>query len=423
MKNNSLGTKLFMAAITLALLLYFGFQAVNYFSDPLSTTLAYAYQVEETAALTGYVVREELVIPDETGGLLQLQREEGERVAVGGTVAKAYANRESLERQQEIEALDRRIEQLRYVQEAEAGVEVARKLDQQIRQNVLDYRASVAAGRLNDAEKSSAELRAQVLKYDYTITDTEDVDARLQELQAERKALQAQSGGSVQRITAPESGLYSAVVDGYETVLRPEGLKDLMPSDLTALRADSEVRSGVGKLILGKEWYFVAAVPEATAAQLEKLETRGTELTLRFAKGVERDLSVTIDSVSEAENGRCVVVFRGDTYLAQLTLLRQQSARIIYDVVEGVRVPKEALRVLTKTVEQENGTVKEVTSTGVYTIMGLEARFKPVEVVYTGETYVLVRSTARSDQENLRLRPGDEIIIAANDLSDGKVVR
>ena len=46
MKNNSLGTKLLMAAVTLALLLYFGFQAVNYFSDPLSTTLAYTYRVE-----------------------------------------------------------------------------------------------------------------------------------------------------------------------------------------------------------------------------------------------------------------------------------------------------------------------------------------------------------------------------------------
>ena len=423
MKNNALGTKLLMAAITLGLLLYFGFQTVNYFSDPLSTTLAYNYRVEETAALTGYMVREELVLPDSSDGLLQLQREEGERVAAGGTVAKAYANRESLERQQEIEMLTGRIEQLRYVQEAESGVEVARKLDRQIRQSLLDYRAGLAAGNLNDAEKRGAELRAQVLKYDYTIADTEDVDTRLKELQAQLKELQGKSGGSITRITAPESGLYSAVVDGYETVLRPEMLADLKPSDLTALRADGEVQSGVGKLILGKEWYFAAAVPEETAAYLKKLESRGVALTLRFAKGVERDLSVTIDSVSDGENGRCVVVLRGDTYLPQLTLLRQQSARIVYDAVEGIRIPKEALRMVTKTVEQKDGSTKQVTSTGVYAVVGLEARFKPVEVVYTGENYLLVQSTARSDQENLRLRPGDEIVIAANDLSDGKVIR
>ena len=59
---------------------------------------------------------------------------------------------------------------------------------------------------------------------------------------------------------------------------------------------------------------------------------------------------------------------------------------------------------------------------GVYCVVGMEARFKPVEVVYRGESFVLVRSTAESNQETLRLRPGDEVIISANDLYDGKVV-
>jgi len=56
-------------------------------------------------------------------------------------------------------------------------------------------------------------------------------------------------------------------------------------------------------------------------------------------------------------------------------------------------------------------------------VVGLEARFKPVEILYTGENYVLVASAAASDRETLRLRPGDEVIITANELADGKVVR
>ena len=181
------------------------------------------------------------------------------------------------------------------------------------------------------------------------------------------------------------------------------------------------MQSNVGKLILGKEWFFVAAVPAETAQRLEKLEQRGEDLTLRFAKGVERDLNVAIDSVSEEQNGRCVVVFRGDTYLPQLTLLRQQSAQIIYDAVEGIRVPKEALRVMTRTAEQEDGTVVESAATGVYAIMGLEARFKPVEVLYTGgDGYTLVRGL--SDTERARLRPGDSVIVTAYGLYDGKVI-
>ena len=40
MKQKTLGTKILMALVTVAVLAYFGIQAANYFTDPLSTTLA-----------------------------------------------------------------------------------------------------------------------------------------------------------------------------------------------------------------------------------------------------------------------------------------------------------------------------------------------------------------------------------------------
>ena len=97
MKNNSLGTKILMALVMLTLLAYFGVQAFLYFSDPLTTTVAYYYQVEEGAELSGYVARAEQVLPEEASGLLRLQRGEGERVSVGGTIATVYADQASLE--------------------------------------------------------------------------------------------------------------------------------------------------------------------------------------------------------------------------------------------------------------------------------------------------------------------------------------
>ena len=418
MKNNSLGTKLLMAAVTLGLAAYFGFQAVRYFSDPLSTIPAYNYRVEEAVSVSGYVVRQEQVLPDQTGGVLQVRRAEGERVAVGGTVAAVYADQTSVDRQTEIEALNARIEQLQYALEAEVGVEVAQKLDTQIRRNILDYRSALTAGHLGDAQKQGAQLRAQVLKRDYTNTDTTDLILQIQELQAQVKDLKAQIAGAVQRITAPASGLYSAVVDGYESVLTPESILELTPSQLSGVKADSGTTSGVGKLVLGDSWYYVASM---RAEEAQALEEAG-ELTLRFAKGVERDLPVTVAHVGDQENGRCVVVLQGRTYLAELTLLRQQSAQIISGSVEGIRVPEEALRVVTTTRTDEGGNTTESQVIGVYCVVGVEARFKPVEILYSGENFVLVRADQPSDKETLRLRPGDEVILSARDLSDGKVV-
>lgn len=426
MKNNALGTKLVMLVITLAVLGYFGVQGYLYFSDPLSTTLAYAYQVEEGISLSGYVVRSEQVMPDDASGLLRLQRGEGERISSGGTVATVYADQASLDSQSEIDALTTRIEQLEYAQEAALGSEVSLKLDNQIMQSILDYRSSLAADRLVKAEESGGKLRSLVLKRDYSYSETEDLSSQIAELKAQLKSMKAQAAGSVRRITAPASGLYSAVVDGYEAVLTPESLTEMTPSQLSAVKADTAVQSDVGKLILGDAWYYAAVMSTGEAEEVKEisdaLQKSGGSLTLRFTKSVERDLPVSLVSIGPEENGRSVAVFQGKTYLSLLTLLRQQSAQVIFKTVEGIRVPKEAVRIVTQTVENEDGTTTQTQTTGVYCVVGMESRFKPVEVVYTGESFALVRANHPADKETLRLRPGDEVIIAARDLYDGKVL-
>ena len=418
MKNSSFGTKCLLLAVTLGVLAYFGIQGLQYLGDPLTTTLAYNYQVEEGMDLSGYVVRREQVLADEASGLLRLQRSEGEKVSAGGTVALVYADQASLDRQREIDELSGRIEQLQFAQEASLGSEVSLKLDAQIMRSLLDYRAELAAGRLDNAEEHETELKSLVLKRDYTYSDTEDLSGQIAELQSQLKELKAQAASSVRAVKAPVSGVYSAVVDGYETVLTPGLLADMTPSQLNAVQADETLTSQTGKLILGDSWYYAVTM---SADQAKALRDSGGTMTLRFAKGVEQDQTVTLYAVGPEEQGRVVVTFRGAYNMAQVTLLRRQSAQLIWRTVAGIRVPNEALRAANTKVDQE-GNRTTVESLGVYCVVGMEARFKPVEVLYSGDGFVLVRSTAASDQESLRLRPGDEIIISAKDLYDGKVV-
>ena len=418
MKNSSFGTKCLLLAVTLGVLAYFGIQGLQYLGDPLTTTLAYNYQVEEGMDLSGYVVRREQVLADEASGLLRLQRSEGEKVGAGGTVALVYADQASLDRQREIDELSGRIEQLQFAQEASLGSEVSLKLDAQIMRSLLDYRAELAAGRLDNAEEHETELKSLVLKRDYTYSDTEDLSGQIAELQSQLKELKAQAASSVRAVKAPVSGVYSAVVDGYETVLTPGLLADMTPSQLNAVQADETLTSQTGKLILGDNWYYAVTM---SADQAKALRDSGGTMTLRFAKGVEQDQTVTLYAVGPEEQGRVVVTFRGEYNMAQVTLLRRQSAQLIWRTVAGIRVPNEALRAANTKVDQE-GNRTTVESLGVYCVVGMETRFKPVEVLYSGDGFVLVRSTAASDQESLRLRPGDEIIISAKDLYDGKVV-
>ncbi len=409
--------KLLTAAVALGVLSYFVFQAAGYINDPLTTTLAYGYQVELGVEATGYVVRTERVLTGDSGGLLRIQRAEGERVSAGGTVAAVYADQSSLDRQAEIETLANRLEQLRYAQEnLDSGT--VKKLDSQIGESILSYRRHITADRLYDAENEASELRALVMKRDYT-DGGGDLPAQIQEVETQLQSLRSQAAGSVRRITAPEAGLYSGEVDGFETVLTPEMLDGMTPSQLGSLTAQTETGGHVGKLVLGDIWYYAAILTAGDAAMLDALPN-GT-LSLRFAKGVDRDLPVVLDSIGPAENGRVVTIFKGTSYLQELTLLRQQRAEILYDTAEGIRVPKTALRA-ERTVQNEDGGYTRTEETGVYCVVGMRARFKPVNVVYTGENFVLVQAVSGTENE-LLIRHGEKVIVSAKGLYDRKVLQ
>lgn len=418
MQSSGFGTKLLMAAIFLIVLTYFGVQGWKYLDDPLMTTLAYPYQVELALDLSGWVVREEQVLPDEGNGLMRIQRAEGERVSRGGVVAEVYADQASLGRQAEIDRLNSRLEQLRYAQNLAQEAETAQKLDGQIEQSLLAYRRYLVADRFYDASEEGERLRALVTKRDYTGSGEEDFSAQIQETERQISALQGQASGSVRRVTAPKAGLYSGEVDGYEAVLTPAALEDLTPSGLSALTAGGGGSfSQTGKLILGDTWYYAAVVSAEDGAMLEEQDG----LALRFSKGVDRDLPVKLESVGTRENGQVVAVFRGDSYLRELTLLRQQRAQVIYGCTEGIRVPKESLRALRTESDRDTGERTAEEATGIYCVVGLTARFKPVEILYTADHFVLIQPATTDN--TLRLRAGEEIIVSARDLFDGKIIR
>ena len=192
--------------------------------------------------------------------------------------------------------------------------------------------------------------------------------------------------------------------DGYETVLTPDWVATATVASLDALRPVDE-RGNVGKLIDGDTWYYVSAITDEEAAQLQKRSA----VTLRFAKGMEQDVTMTVSRLGPDEDGRRLLVLQCDRLIAQTTLLRHQSADLVLHRYEGLRIPANALRL------SDDGTP------GVYCVVGAVARFKAVEVVYQGDGYALVRPVEDAAGTAV-LRLGDQVIATAGELFDGKVI-
>lgn len=121
------------------------------------------------------------------------QRESGS--APGGTVAVVYSDQDSMDRQTEIKALESRLEQLEFAQQASQTAEVALKLDNQIIESLLELREALASDRLDRAETAGATLRSLVLKRDYTYNENEDLSGQITELKGQISMLKTQAAG------------------------------------------------------------------------------------------------------------------------------------------------------------------------------------------------------------------------------------
>lgn len=403
-KRSSPLLKVLPIAVLAAVLLYFAAQVYNYFADPLTITMVYESQAEDTLSMDGWLVRTEEPLPGQSGTVSRAVQE-GQRVAAGETVATVYSDDSALQTVSRIETLELQLQQLEFALTSYLDPDAALKLDTSITDDILALRQTLTQGDYASAESDLATLKAAVLKRDYGAYESQEaIQSQVKTVESELTQLRASLSGAG-TVRAKASGTYSAVCDGYESVLTEEFLKDVTPSRLKSLKAGT-AESNVGKLIYGDTWYYAVTLPADQAAELK---TMG-RVSVRLAKGFDQSIRMTVESVSREENGEAVVVLSSTRYLAQTTLLRHQAADAVLHTYQGLRVPANALRV------SEDGT------TGVYCVDGENASFRPVTLVYQGAGYALV-TPADGVSDTRTLRAGDQVIATSGELHDGKVIR
>ena len=419
MKQGKSFTTFVIIALAVVLAVYLGFYALRAFQDPYGTTLVYLYTVNDSVEADGLIVRREQVLPAQSG-IVEITRAEGERVGVGQEVALVYQNSQAQSNQEQLDALELEIDLLEYAISQSGGVDSAARLDEDILQALVDLRAACALGDYADLEEQVLEIKSDVLKRGYTYGDgltSADLSAQLQDLRNQRSALQQQSAFTTGRVTAPQSGTFSNLVDGYESLLTPESVFQLTPSSLAELIDNPPAAdSALGKLITSSRWYFAASLPGEAADRL----SQGGVATLRFTGEFSRDVAVTVEQIGPAEGGQTLVVFSSDRYLSQITLLRHQTAELIFESWSGLRIPTAALRLLQEEqTDEETGQVTQTTRLGVYALVAGRVTFKEVEVLTEGEDYYVVRPVGTGRDA---LRAGEELITRGLDLPDGQLL-
>ena len=401
--NNTRVFRFLSIALLAAIALYFAAQGYFALTDPFTTTLVYQSSAEDTIDVSGWLVRDEEVLSGESG-TVRHEVSEGERVGKGQTVATVYSGSDALDTVQQIETKELQLQQLQFALSSYLNPDATLKLDGSISDEIMALRKNLTGGDYTAASGDLSQLKAAIVKRSRAYTSSQEIKTEIAAVQDEIDSLQAGLTGATD-ITAPRAGTYSAVCDGYESVLTPAGLGDLTPSALDSL-APGENTANVGKLIYSNTWYYAAAVAEEEA---QRIAACGS-VSLRLTKGVTDDIAAAVHSVGPAENGRCVVVLSCREYLAETTQLRHQTAQIVLHSYTGLRLPSVCLR------QSDDGKL------GVYCVQGSFPQFKPVEMVYQGDDYVLV-SVPQNTEGLSTLRPGDEVIMTGVTLDGTQILK
>ena len=420
MKESTLATKFMIAILCLGVAAYLAVYLFRGWDEGVATTRAYSYSLDVGSEAVGLLVRTETLLTAGSLGYVDQILSEGAKAAAGDPVALLYSDPSALTTRQSIRTLEAEIEQMEYALSSETQTTGAAQLDAQVISSIAALRSLAARGDLTALEDSALHLRSMVFKRDYAYGDTAAA-GQLAQLIADKRAQLSQLNSSLSQVSttvyAPVSGVFSAGADGWEGIAVPGLLDQLTADSLAALLKEqhSPDPSAVGKLVTDSTWWF-AALLDGTNTGLQA----GRRYSLDFSGDYYGQIEMVLERIS-LEDNRTLAIFSCRSHLADTAMLRIQTVDVVTQTLEGIRIPRKALRVETVREEQEDGTTREVNRYYVFTVIRSQSWAQEVEVLYTDPAYYLVRPADPSAAK--RLRAGDEVVLNSSGIYDGKVVR
>ena len=311
-----------------------------------------------------------------------------------------------------------------YVDEGITGTQATNssKLDEQVISSMVAIRSLAASGDLSTLEDSALHLRTMVFQRDYSYGNTQaatQIKQLISDKQKQLDSLNASLSQVSQTITSPASGCFSGEVDGFESLITPSMLSSLTMQQLNELlhKEVADPPAALGKVVTNNTWYLATLIDQPSVEGL----LEGKTYKISFSDDYYGMISMNLERLV-MENNQTMAIFSTNTNLSDTTLLRQQTVDIIAQQVEGIRIPSQALRVNTETVTDDQGNQSQVNSYGVYTVVGTQAEWQEVKVVYSDDdSFYLVQPV--DETASSRLRAGDEVILNTTNITDGMVVR
>ncbi len=402
--------KIAISLLSAFVIIYCFVQMISSYSDQLEYTQAILTSYEEKQDLVGYILRNEKLVTNDIAGNVYTPVEEGTKVKKGQLLATVYANAGEKNIQQRILEIDEKIEILSNSQiDTSFITSDVSKLDNEIYDLIYDTRNNVEQNSLNSATKNRGDLLTSLNRRQIIIKTVSTFEPLIAQLKTEKAALESSLSGELGKVYSPVAGYFSLDVDGWETQFTAQALESMTVESFQQLisGSPSSTANTVGKICVDYDWYTLCPVDKTEAVDY----TVGKEYSLEFPSTTNQVFTAVLDRmITQTDSDLVVLVFRSNEISDDFKYTRKQNVKIILKHLEGLRINKEALRI----VDGEQG---------VYVVLGNNIYFRKAEIIYTSDDYYLIRRLKSNEPEyTSSLMLYDNVVTGGKNLYDGKIV-
>lgn len=367
----------------------------------VKTQIAVSGSIEDMVKTEGFIMRDEVVIADNSAAVIDSMVADGERVSRGQQVASSYSSSVNSEVKAELKSLNERIMSLEKNAEQNKilGNDVV-KSEALVKSKISEIIKYSHMGQAIHLSEIKSELETVI---DKKLSDDKS-ESVLETLKNRKKELEEGIVGEKSAIYAPESGMYFSFLDGGEKVLLPEKITGMTVSEFKNINKSAfEQKSYTGaKIAKDFKWYYVTVVDAKKSMAMKE----GTKVKLRFTENGDKEADAVIYYISDEEKSKTVVAFEVSTFSEYAYNNRHIDVDVILSCATGLKFLKDAVHV-------------EDSVTGVYIVDDSVAKFRQVEILGSDEKYVVVKSNI-TEYKSVAIY--DEIVVKG-DVENNKIVK
>lgn len=383
-----------------------------------------AYVTEgDTVSVQGIALRDEAkisnsvntaILTKKADGVYQPIVYDGENVAKGDYIAYRFSDEQQAAAYREIEEIDAKIEYLSRFQRMgnTANTDIA-ALNADITLSINKYLDAVESNDFTNCDELLANINYSLISRQAATGETNDFSKKIASYTDERNVLINQIGKKT-GISAPFAGYFVSTVDGFEqsydyAKLQTDGITVKQLNKLLKQEPTAQ-DDAFGKIVGQHIWYFAFNIPISEASNL----STGSTFTVSFPEHGLENLEMTVAGSNKTDN-TLAVLLKCKNITKDILKLRKENAVITLSNYSGYKISNEAIT------DDGNGNI------GVYVYAGQIAVFKPIDIVYRSDDYVLANPVTddgdiTGTDDSKVLKEYDRIILKGRNLYDGKVL-